>query len=48
MYQLTAIDVFTRWAVMAIIVGTPTGAVTARFVDQLVATGAATATSCGP
>ncbi len=35
-YQLTAVDVFTRWAVVAIIVDTPTGAVTARFVDQLV------------
>lgn len=32
-YQLTAVDVFTRWATVAIIVGTPTGAVTARFVD---------------
>jgi transposase InsO family protein len=35
-YQLTAVDVFTRWATVAIIVGTPTGAATARFVDQLV------------
>lgn len=35
-YQLTAVDVFTRWATVAIIVGTPTGAVTARFIDQLV------------
>ena len=35
-YQLTAVDVFTRWATVAVIVGTPTGAVTARFIDQLV------------
>ena len=35
-YQLTAVDVFTRWATVAVIVGTPTGAITARFVDQLV------------
>jgi transposase InsO family protein len=35
-YQLTAVDVFTRWATVAIVVGPPTGAVTARFVDQLV------------
>jgi hypothetical protein len=35
-YQLTAVDVFTRWAVVAIIVDTPTGAATGRFVDQLV------------
>ena len=35
-YQLTAVDVFTRWAVVAIIVGTPTGAPHRRFVDQVV------------
>ena len=35
-YQLTAVDVFTRWAVVAIIAGTPTGAHTARFVAGLV------------
>jgi transposase InsO family protein len=35
-YQLTAVDVFTRWATIAIIAGPPTAAVTARFVDQLV------------
>jgi hypothetical protein len=46
-YQLTAVDVFTRWATVAIIVGTPTGAVTARLWPTWSATGAATATSCG-
>jgi transposase InsO family protein len=35
-YQLTAVDIFTRWATVAIIVGTPTAAVTARFVADLV------------
>jgi transposase InsO family protein len=35
-YQLTATDVFTRWATVAIMVGTPTGAHTARFVAGLV------------
>jgi transposase InsO family protein len=35
-YQLTAVDVFTRWAVVAIMVGTPTGTQTARFVVDLV------------
>jgi transposase InsO family protein len=35
-YQLTATDVFTRWATVAIMVGTPTGAHTARFVADLV------------
>ena len=33
-YQLTAIDVFTRFAVVAIVLGTPTGAMTARFIHQ--------------
>ncbi len=33
-YQLTAIDVFTRFAVVAIVLGTPTGAMSARFIDQ--------------
>jgi transposase InsO family protein len=35
-YQLTAVDVFTRWATVAIMVGTPTGAHTGRFVAGLV------------
>jgi transposase InsO family protein len=35
-YQLTAVDVFTRWAVVAIIVGTPTGIHTAGFVADLI------------
>ena len=35
-YQLTAVDVFTRWATVAIMVGTPTGTHTARFVADLV------------
>ncbi|MGH9098248.1 MAG: DDE-type integrase/transposase/recombinase [Acidimicrobiales bacterium] len=33
-YQLTAIDVFTRFAVVAIVLGTPTGEVSARFIAQ--------------
>jgi transposase InsO family protein len=33
-YQLTAIDVFTRFAMVAIVLGTPTGAMTARFIHQ--------------
>jgi transposase InsO family protein len=33
-YQLTAIDVFTRFAVTAIVLGTPTGVMTARFMAQ--------------
>jgi transposase InsO family protein len=33
-YQLTAIDVFTRFAVVAIVLGTPDGAMTARFIAQ--------------
>jgi transposase InsO family protein len=35
-YQLTAVDVFTRWATVTIMVGAPTGAHTARFVADLV------------
>jgi len=35
-YQLTAIDTATRWAMVAIIGGTPDGAATARFIDQVV------------
>jgi transposase InsO family protein len=35
-YQLTAIDVFSRWAIMTIIAGTPTGAHTIRFVNHVV------------
>ena len=34
-YQLTAIDVFTRWAFVMIILGPVTGSDTARFVDRL-------------
>jgi transposase len=33
-YQLTAIDVFTRFAVTSIVLGTPTGVMTARFIHQ--------------
>lgn len=35
-YQLTAVDIFTRWATVAIIAATPTGPATARFIDTLV------------
>jgi transposase InsO family protein len=34
-YQLTAIDVFTRWAVVMIVLGPVTGSHTVRFVDHL-------------
>jgi transposase InsO family protein len=33
-YQLTAIDVFTRFAVVSLVLGTPTGVMTARFIHQ--------------
>ncbi len=33
-YQLTAIDVFTRFAVVAIVLGTPNGEMSARFIAQ--------------
>lgn len=36
-WQLTAVDVATRWAVVRLVVGDKTAAVTARFLDQLVA-----------
>ena len=36
-YQLTAIDVFTRWAFVAVVLGPVNGAHTARFVDQILA-----------
>ncbi|HLX86977.1 MAG TPA: DDE-type integrase/transposase/recombinase [Acidimicrobiales bacterium] len=35
-YQLTAIDTATRWAVVAIVLGTPDGTVTARFLEAVV------------
>jgi transposase InsO family protein len=35
-YQLTAIDVATRWAIMFIVLGPPTAAHTIRFVDHVV------------
>jgi transposase InsO family protein len=35
-YQLTAIDTATRWAMVAIIMGTPNPQVTARFVHDVV------------
>lgn len=35
-YQLTAVDIFTRWATVAIIAGTPNGTLTGRFIDSLV------------
>jgi hypothetical protein len=34
-YQLTAIDVFTRWAFVAIVLGPVNGTHTTRFIDQL-------------
>ena len=35
-YQLTAVDTATRWAMVAIILGTPDGAATARFLELMV------------
>ena len=35
LYQLSAVDVYTRFAMVAIIAGPPDGAVTARFVAQV-------------
>jgi transposase InsO family protein len=35
-YQLTAIDVATRWAIILIVLGTPTAAHTIRFIDHVV------------
>ena len=35
-YQLTAIDVATRWAIMLIVIGPPTAAHTIRFIDHVV------------
>ncbi|HEX2184341.1 MAG TPA: DDE-type integrase/transposase/recombinase [Chloroflexota bacterium] len=34
-YQLTAVDTATRWAVMVLVLGPPTAAQTVRFVDQV-------------
>lgn len=36
MYQLTAIDTATRWALVMIIWGVPNAAITARFVEQVI------------
>jgi transposase InsO family protein len=35
-YQLTAIDVATRWAIMLIVSGTPTAGHTIRFIDHII------------
>jgi transposase InsO family protein len=35
-YQLTAIDVATRWAIMLIVIGPPTASHTIRFIDHVV------------
>jgi len=34
-YQLTAVDTATRWAMVTIVLGTPNGTVTARFVAEV-------------
>jgi transposase InsO family protein len=34
-YQLTAVDTATRWALVAIVLGTPDGTVTARFLAEV-------------
>ena len=36
MYQLTAIDTATRWAIIMIVLGVPNGHVTARFLHHVV------------
>ncbi len=35
-YQLTAVDTATRWAMVAIVLGTPNGAATGRFIAEVV------------
>ena len=35
MYQLSAVDVFTRWAVVLLVVGTPDVTHSVRFVDHV-------------
>jgi transposase InsO family protein len=35
-YQLTAIDTATRWAMVLLVLGTPTAATTIRFLDQVI------------
>jgi Integrase core domain/Helix-turn-helix domain len=35
-YQLTAIDTATRWAIIMIVLGVPNGAVTARFLHHVI------------
>lgn len=35
-YQLTAIDTATRWAVVLMVLGTPTAATTVRFLDHVI------------
>jgi len=37
-YQLTAIDVATRWAIMLIVIGPPTAGHTIRFIDHVIKT----------
>ena len=37
-YQLTAIDVATRWAIMLIVIGPPTASHTIRFIDHVIKT----------
>jgi transposase InsO family protein len=34
-YQLTAVDTATRWATMMLVLGTPNGTITARFLHQV-------------
>jgi transposase InsO family protein len=35
-YQLTAVDTATRWAIVAVVLGTPDSTVTARFLEAVV------------
>jgi transposase InsO family protein len=34
-YQLTAVDTASRWAIVALVLGTPNGTITARFVAEV-------------
>ena len=47
-YQLSAIDVFTRWAFVWLVLGTPDATVSMRFFDRCCATTAATASRSAP
>ena len=47
MYQLTAIDTATRWAFIMIVLGTPNGTITARFVHHMIRHYRGSVSPCG-